>query len=143
MADPYNAKDVILEQINNQENLNVQLTDVIFEDPVLATEPNPLKNTSVKIRSRTESGFYGTKTFHYNRIHIGEAGPISVQRGSANSHFDLIPAINQKYGLYLTTDDIFNEALSPAQTGEITVVLQIKPTSLTWYSGPVIVTSGP
>lgn len=142
MADPYNAKDVILEYIRNNEGLDVYLDDVEFSNPVKSpTSPIPLRNTSVTITPTTTSGFYGKKIFHYNRIHISELGTITVEKGSATNHEQLLPAINLKYGLYLVPDDIINQPISPMLTGEIEVDLVINPNSLTWYDGPIIETS--
>lgn len=142
MADPYNAKDVILEYIRNHEGIDVYLDDVDFSNPVKSEiSPVPLRNTSVTITPKTVSGLYGRKIFHYNRIHISEVGPIVVEKGSANNHEQILPTINLKYGLYLVPDDIINQSISPMLTGEIEIELQINPNSLTWYDGPIIPTS--
>lgn len=143
MADPYNAKDVILERIRLEEGIDVQLDDVEFEDPVRVTDALPLRNTFVRIRSKTQSDWYGVKTFHYNRIHISEVGVITVERGSANNDIDLLPAVNLKYGLYMVPEDIINKVIPPGSTGEITVSFNINPNSLTWYDGDIIVTEEP
>ena len=150
MADPYNAKDVIIEYIRENEGLDVYLTDVDFSNPTRAeptSDPEnpgdtilPLRNTFVKITPKTVSGLYGVKTFHFNRIHISEVGVIEVEKGAATTHAGLLPAINTKYGLYLMPDDIVDQILNPALTGLITVVLQINPNSLTFYDGAVIAT---
>lgn len=143
MADPYNAKEVLLELINLTDGLNAAVADVTFGIPSKVTDPTPPKNTKILITPKTESGFYGIKTVYYNRIHIGEVGAMSVERDGASSHLALIPALNLKYGLYLTADDIIDKLIPPGDTGLITVVLQINPNSLTWYDGAVIVTTGP
>lgn len=142
MADPYNAKDVIIELLRINENKDIQLSEVTFANPVrAAATPAPLKNTSVKITPIASSGHYGIKIFHYDRIHISEVGPITVEKGAATTHEQLLPAINTKYGLYMVPGDIINTNINPVLTGEISVSLQINPNSLTWYSGDVIVTA--
>lgn len=141
MADPYNAKEVIVEIVNQSDGLNITVAEVNFSNPVRAIDVLPIKNTSVVLTPITSSGFYGKKTVYYNRIHISEAGAIVVARGAANNHVALLPAINTKYGLYLTTDDIIDHVIPAGQTGDITVPLEINPNSLTWYDGAVIVTA--
>jgi hypothetical protein len=137
-ANPYNAREVILERINVDDNLDVTVDDVVFENPVKPTEPLPIRNTILRIRSLTSSAFYGVKTFHYNRIHIDEVGPMTVERGAANTWAALLPAINEKYGLFMVPEDIIDGNIPVGLTGEIPVTLAISPNSLTWYDGPVI-----
>lgn len=143
MADPYNTREVLIELINADDNLNVTVDDVTFGTPVRVTDPNPPRNTILQITSKTESGFYGVKTINYNRMHISEIGTIQVERGAANSHVALLPAINTKYGLFLTAEDIVDQVIPAGQTGLITVPLQISPNSLSFYDGAVIVTTWP
>lgn len=139
MANPYNAKDIICEYIRLNEGIDVQLADVTFSDPVRSEpSPIPLRNTSITIVPVTSSGLYGRRVFHYNRIHISELGTVTVDKGSATTVYQLLAAINDKYGLYLTEDDVYDQILSPVVTGDIDIDLQIKPTSLIWYAGDII-----
>jgi hypothetical protein len=141
MADPYNTREVLVELINLNDNLNVTVDDVEFGTPVRVTDPNPPRNTRLQITSKTESGFYGVKTINYNRMHISEIGTIQVERGAANNHIALLPAINTKYGLFLTAEDIVDQVIPVGQTGLITVPLEISANSLSFYGGAIIVTS--
>lgn len=143
MADPYNTREVLVELINLNDNLTVTVDDVEFGLPVRITDPSPPRNTRVQITAKTESGFYGVKTINYNRMHISEVGVIQVERGAANNHVALLPAINTKYGLFLTAEDIVNQTIPAGQTGLITVPLAINPNSLSFYDGAVIVTTWP
>jgi hypothetical protein len=143
MADPYNTREVLVELINLNDNLNVTVDDVEFGTPVRVTDPNPPRNTRLQITSKTVSGFYGVKTINYNRMHISEIGTIQVQRGAANNHIALLPAINTKYGLFLTAEDIVDQVIPVGQTGLITVPLEISANSLSFYGGAIIVTSWP
>lgn len=143
MPDPYNTREVLVDLINANDGLTATVADVTFGDPVRVTDPNPPRNTRVAITANTESGFYGVKTVHYNRMHISEVGTIEVERGAANSHIALLPAINTKYGLFLTADDIIDQVIPVGETGLITVNLQINPNSLSFYDGAVITTTWP
>lgn len=143
MPDPYNPREILVELINADDSLNVTVDDVTFGNPQRVTTPSPQRNTRLQITANTESGFYGVKTINYNRMHISEVGTIEVERGAANNHIALLPAINTKYGLFLTAEDIIDQVIPPEQTGLITVVLQINPNSLTFYDGAVITTTWP
>lgn len=139
MANPYDTKDVICEYIRLNEGIEVYPNEVNFANPVRSEPtPIPLRNTHVVITPVTSSGLYGKRIFHYNRIHISELGTVTVEKGSATTVYQLLSAINVKYGLYLTEDDVIDQVLSPIITGEIEVDLEIKPTSLAWYAGDII-----
>lgn len=140
---PYNGEEVLLAIINDQDGTDVLIEDVTFGVPQRAepTPPEvPVRNTFIKITPKVESGLYGIKTFWYNRIHKSELGVITVNRGSATTYAQILPAINDKYGLYLTVDDIVDAALPSLQVGEITVDLPINPGSFAFYDGTIIVT---
>lgn len=136
---PYNGEEVLLAIINEQDGTDVLLTDITFGVPQRATGVLPVRNTFVKITPVVQSGLYGIKTFWYNRIHKSELGVITVDRGEATTYSQLLPAINDKYGLYLTTDDIVDGALPSLQVGEIEVDLPIDPGSFAFYQGDIIV----
>ena len=136
------AKSVILSVVNQMENTSITVDDVDFGIPQRANGTLPVRNTKIVLSPKQSSGYYGNKTIWYNRIHISELGPITVQKGTATSMWGLIPAINAKYGIYLSTTDIIDAALPVNQTGEIAVTLNISQASLMFYAGPVIQTPG-
>ena len=142
---PYNGEEVLLAIINDQDGTDVLITDVTFGTPQRVEVVLPevaIRNTMVKITPRVESGLYGIKTFWYNRIHKSELGVITVDRGSATTYVQILPAINDKYGLYMSEDDIIDAALPSLMVGEIVVDLPINPGSLAFYDGDVIATQG-
>lgn len=137
--DPYNGEEVLLSIVNEQDGTDVLLEDVVFGSPQRATGVLPVRNTFVKITPQVQSGLYGIKTFWYNRIHKSELGTITVDRGEATTYLQILPAINDKYGLYLTIADIIDGPLPTLQVGEIEVDLPINPNSLAFYDGDIIV----
>lgn len=136
---PYSGEEVLLAIINEQETTNVLITDVTFGTPQRATGALPVRNTFVKVTPRVESGLYGIKTLWYNRIHKSELGTITIDRDVHTTYSQLLPAINTKYGLYLTVADIIDGPLPSLQVGEIEVDLPINPSSLSFYSGDIII----
>lgn len=139
---PANPKEVILAILNQSSGTSVEVTDVDFSTPQRATGGAPLRNTRLVISPKANSGYYGNKVIWYNRIHISDLGSITVNKGTATLYSQLIPAINAKYGIYLSIDDIVDGPLPVGQTGEIVVSLPIKSSSLMFYSGAKIITPG-
>lgn len=139
---PGDTKAILLSIVNQMEGSSITTADVDFGLPQRATGSLPVRNTKILITPKSDSGYYGIKTLWYNRIHISELGNIVVNKGTATTVSQLLPAINSKYGISLTAGDIVDEALSPAQTGEIVVYLNINPNSLMFYTGLIIPTQG-
>lgn len=139
---PANPKEVILSILNQSSGTAVEVSDVDFGVPQRATGGAPLRNTKLVISPKSNSGYYGNKVIWYNRIHISELGTITVNKGTSTLYSQLIPAINTKYGIYLSVDDIVDGPLPVGQSGEIAVTLPINPSSLMFYSGAKIITPG-
>lgn len=133
------GKESLLAMVNVMENMNININDVDFSDPVKVTTSNPIRNTTVKITGKDNSGYYGIKTIWYDRIHISELGTILIDKGAATRYAQLLPAINERYGLFLTDADIVDGPLPVGSTGEISVILPISPTSYKFYAGTVVI----
>jgi hypothetical protein len=103
---PANPKEVILAILNQSSGTSVEVADVDFGTPQRATGGAPLRNTKLVISPKANSGYYGNKIIWYNRIHITDLGSITVNKGTSTLYSQLIPAINAKYGIYLSIDDI-------------------------------------
>lgn len=137
---PIDPKLVLLSIINQLDGGAISTADVDFDLPQRATGPTPLRNTKVRLFPKMTSEYFGSRLFWYNRIHVSEISPIAVNKGTANSYWDLIDEINETYGLFLSTDDIVDTPIPPEQTGLIYLTLDINPNSLMFYGGPLIIT---
>lgn len=137
------GKAVLLALYNAKEGTNLQLSDFAFSMPIMPTENNPIRNTKIKLYPYAASGYYGVKTIYYNRIHLSELGTIRVTRGNAVTLVDLLPAINNKYGVDILATDVVNYTL-PALTTSQDIVVDITFTgsSIVFYAGDVITLEG-
>ncbi|ANZ50342.1 putative virion structural protein [Erwinia phage vB_EamM_Phobos] len=70
------------------------------------------RNTRVLLNGKTGSGIVGKKEFFYDRIDIGKLfngiTVVFTAKGEAATVVDLLPALNEQYGLGLTAEDITN-----------------------------------
>lgn len=127
----------------NLININLSNFDdnFYFEDPIKIITLPTSKNTIITVTAKAASDYYGTKTLRYNRIHISDLPTIEVEKESESNIHQLLYKINLKYGLFLTTEDVDNDDITSLSAGLINVNLNIKDTSLIFYSGiKVIIT---
>lgn len=116
------------------------------------------RNTRIVLNGRTGSGVVGKKEFFYDRLNLGLTFTgITVvfnAKGDSTTVADLLPALNEQYGLGLTTSDITNGATklgtgysptpvtltiasnSVAYTGSLSVVWTRAPVGIYPESGP-------
>lgn len=129
---------------NNLDNvLEIQDFDTHFEfdDPIrLDTLPTP-KNTKIFVTAKLSSPYFGIKTLRYNRIHLTDLPTITVNKTTETSLYDLLPLINQTYGLVLNNQDIEDQDITAIPVGPFTPTFVIKTTSLIFYSGTKILTT--
>ena len=102
------GKAVLLAALNQALGKNFTLAEFTFSDPVAITIPTPTRNTMIKLAPLAASGYYGVRKVYYNRIHVSELGQIAVSRGAATRVSDLLPQINEKYGVYIQPTDIYD-----------------------------------
>ena len=135
------GKAVLLANINSVLGTSYTLDEFDFGTPELVTISSPTRNSVVRLAPKAVSGYYGTRKVYYNRIHGSELGTISVARGSATSVSGLLTAINEKYGILITSADIYDATLPAAPVGEVevTVALDFRPGSFIYYGGAQIV----
>lgn len=144
MNDVGNNRNRIIDALRKQSGTSLT-RDQFLENFVLADPTRPVgsslrKNTCVKVTAKLESKYFGTKTAWYNRIHVNELGIIEVTRTTETKVLQLLPQINDKYNLTLTSFDIINFDLLPSQVGTFPIILPINPSSLMFYDGAFITT---
>lgn len=139
MSDNSFNRQRILDSINKHTNVSITKEDFdntfdIAIPELLYSNPRK-KNTRLKIIPKELSSYYGIRTVHYNRIHKNTLGLIKVTRTNEVSVADLLPQINSKYNLFLTTHDVVDYLLDDVQSGTFILPLDITKTSLMFYEG--------
>lgn len=116
------------------------------------------RNTRVVINGITGSGLVGKKEFYYDRMNIGQLfNGITVvfkAEGSSATIGDLLPSLNEQYGLGLVKEDLANAAiklgsgyeptpvrlniaaLCPAYVGTLDIIWTRTPVGIFPDSGP-------
>lgn len=116
------------------------------------------RNTRIKINGRTGSGIVGKAELFYDRLNIGALfngiTVVFAADGQSATVADLLPALNEQYGLGLTLEDITNGATklgtgytatqvtltiastSVAFTGALSVIWTRRPAGVYPESGP-------
>lgn len=125
-------KDRLVALFLKQTGLPVNFYDFdkhfYFNDPEPSDVPD--KNTKIKVIGKPNSKYIGIKVLHYNRIPLSQLGVLTVTREDETDVVQLIPKINNKYGLFLSEYDLEENPLFPYEVGEISVNVTVKPTSL-------------
>lgn len=123
-------KQIILDLVNAKtgKGFTEAMFDWVGKTVVEATG----KNTSLTLTAVEGSGYTGEQTIHYNRPHLGtDVGAAFVASGNAQNPRDLvftigdgtkksslIPEINSRLGINLTTDD-YEDGDLPTFSGEL------------------------
>ncbi|ANZ49243.1 putative virion structural protein [Erwinia phage vB_EamM_Huxley] len=116
------------------------------------------RNARITLNGRTGSGIVGKKEFFYDRINLGALfngiTVVFMAAGSAKTYADLLPALNEQYGITLQASDLANgttklpqaytptqvtltiASTSPAFTGSLTVTWTRTPVGTFPDSGP-------
>lgn len=139
MSDNSFNKQRILDSINKitkadiskedfDEGFDIAIPELLYSNP-------RKKNTRLKIIPKELSSYYGVRTVHYNRIHKNALGLIKVTRTNELTISDLLPQINSKYNLFLTTYDVVDYLLDDIQSDTFILPLEITNTSLMFYDG--------
>ena len=147
-----NAKDAIIASINAKNGLFLKVSDVIFGPGQKVTDlvpvPTTTKNSSVLIRVADGKAYSGQARVYYDRLDFATVfahtplntyAKLRVFRPS--KIWDLIPALNDYYGLNLTTEDIVDGDLSLIN-GNGTAIIKANTRSLGWI-GQFTVTIAP
>lgn len=110
---------------------------VTLGEPVVSTGTY---NTEITVVPVKNLGYVNKQTFQYNRIDAGlyflnVLPKLLVE--SATTTADLLPVINEKYGLTLTEDDVWVEQVGglPLDGSAIEHGIFFRPECLTWVGG--------
>ena len=110
---------------------------VTLGEPVVTTGTH---NTEITVTSIKNLGYANKQTFQYNRIDAGlyflnVLPKLLVE--TATTTADLLPVINEQYGLTLTEDDVWVEQVGalPLDGSAIEHGIFFRPECLTWVGG--------
>lgn len=110
---------------------------VTLADPVVSTGTY---NTEITVVAVKNLGYANKQTFQYNRIDAGlyflnVLPKLLVE--AATTTADLLPVINEQYGLTLTEDDVWVEQVGalPLDGSAIEHGIFFRPECLTWVGG--------
>lgn len=128
-----NSAELVLDEINRKNADQFLASDLVFRVPVPATEFD--RNTTLLVDAHPDSKFSGTQQIWYSRVDLTEmfdnaqVGEVNLSLDGINSTLDLLPELNQLYGLALDATDIRDE---PVVIGTLpqSVVLKALPGSL-------------
>lgn len=107
----------ILGALINRDNpsLKTQLNSsniVLLGGPYTTGLGTSGRNTRVVINGKTGAGVTGKKEFFYDRLNLGDLFKNLTVVFQADNKVvtvgDLLPALNEQYGIYLTADDVTN-----------------------------------
>lgn len=146
------ARPQIIADVSTKNNLEIKLNEVIFGVPQAVSEitpaPTTTKNTRVYLTAAANSPYTSRVPVYYDRLNFATVFAYSSVNTLAKlrsynpaSIHDLIPDLNNYYGLELTADDIEDGPLS-LTNGAGTAVIKAKPGSYTW-TGEFTVTIAP
>lgn len=134
------GKVLLLAAINAALNKNWTLTDFDFGEPEPVSIPSPSHNTVIAFGPKLTSGAIGVRKVFYNRIHASELGNVIVAWDNELFIKDLLPKINEKYGVFIGSTDIIDNVVPsppPGQTN-VQVNLVFSATSIIFYSSTQI-----
>lgn len=126
---------LLMELINRTNGTSFTPGQLSFGTPVALTGENDLRNTAVMASPALLSPFLSTVMLHYDRLDLAELAldrDTSFERFGAMMISDLLPQINTRYGVALTSADIVDAPLPPATGEPVEVVLQAVQASLVW-----------
>lgn len=142
----------IIESINRLNGLALVVAEYVFGEPtaidplVLPPDLTPAQkaidekvNTSMTITAKDQYSLYqGETTVYYHRMDLKELirqTPLMADVMALNTTMDIVAALNKKYGLILTADDIVDRPLTTEEKdldNPISVTLEAMPLSWGW-----------
>lgn len=131
----------LLAAINAQNATSYTIEEYDFTEPKRVTTPLPTYNSSIKLGPRAATGKIGFKTIYYNRIHASDIGTLTITWQNELFLSEMLPRLSEKYGISLTTDDVFEQRIIPPVSPEtqVNITLNFRDSSIAYYGSSVIV----
>ena len=136
------ARSQIIADINTKNGIVLKMADVVFgvaeSVASLPVQPTTTKKTRVILYAAPSAPYTGSVPVYYDRLNFGSVfahTPVNTYAKLRSYRpvriHDLIPDLNNYYGLELTAADIEDGDLL-LDNGSGTAVIKAKPTSLNW-----------
>lgn len=126
----FTSQELVLAMVNAANSLRLDLNRVEFVDPVPTSGTH---NTQATMRAKAGGGFEGSFPIKYNRLDFNvlfSAYPIILDPEEYVTSDQLLPIINEDYGLKLQADDIVIESVSIVNDK---YVLKASANSIAWF----------
>lgn len=137
------AEEIILAEINLENSLALKVADIVFGTPAIPTSAEDVAkanghNAMVRVQALPTADAIGYTTVFYDRVDFAEVFTdldgiqplrIPARLDSVFVVHDIVPLINQYYGLSLKTSDIVAADINRT---DWTVPLKATETSLGW-----------
>ena len=135
------ALSLIIQNFNNglDPTLHLDDTNFLFDAPIVNPDADSTKNTRLYVRPVAISGRYGRVAVYYDRIDLTAVTdkPV-ITRGAATLWSQVVPLINQYYGINIVAAD-YTDGPLPAQVGTITDVPLAVTNSSLMFIGSLVV----
>lgn len=122
---------IILELINSTALEKLKLEDLLFRPPIIIDYLE--RNTRMTIVPKTNK-FYGRKHILYNRLDLHRfvlPEALLFVKNSREFVHDYIPELNERLGLAISLDEVYNTPISPDATEAL---VTFKETSVCWVN---------
>lgn len=138
-----NGEQIVLGLVNNDNTTSFTPAQLIFGVPAATGEDGAVEPTSLELTAASGSGYSGSQTVNYNRVGLpfmtALAPDYVIVTDELRTH-DLLPLLNEKFGINLATTDIVDEAL-PATEADVEVTHDLKAAAGSLvYAGAVTLT---
>lgn len=131
------SREMLLEAINKQNNTNLTWNQIASGYPEIIQSEGAERNTRVLLYGLNGQGYKGTVNIEYDRIDMPTLfrGLVPVVITNPKDKLsDLLPFLNEKYGLSLIADDIVDQSVKDLGDSWLLDVA-IKPGCLAWQGG--------
>lgn len=129
------STSAVLAMLNQAAKQPINLNQVQLGAPVAVTGKR--SNTDMVLVAAPGSGRMGQITINYNRVNLAEivqGQSVTFERELEMTVADFLPAINERFKVELSLDDVQNLSISSeGPTGISEFVLRADPDSLAWY----------
>jgi hypothetical protein len=135
---------LILDAINRRNRTRLTLADVVITRPVPATTEDAFVNSAITVTGTGTTSYTGPDPVHYRRLDFDTLlaprdRTFTVANGEVDfTMSDLLPQINTRYGLALTTDDVVDGSWSPSPTDYVDVLLEARDQSYAYIGSSLL-----
>lgn len=133
------SRTMLLDAINFQNGLqNNPLTwdQIAAGFPEQITTPSERRNTRLMIYGLRQGGYRGSVTLTYDRIDLDElfrnVTPLVLTKTPPKKLSDLLPLLNEQYGLSLVEDDIIDQDVA-SLGDDFVLTVQMKQGCVAWF----------